>query len=108
MAQPAKKKRGRPRKHPAPVSETATVIIPLVEIVKRKRGRPRKNVKPTAKPKEKKDYYTLKIEDVEYWAYLTDRVIFKRAAHEYKRMLKANISPEIRWHKGGIVVVANS
>lgn len=107
--QPIKRKRGRPRKHPLPEPKPEAVVISVVETVKRKRGRPRKNPLPTTpavKPEVKKDYYVLAFEDIEMWAETTGKDMFKQAVNDYKKICKAKVSAEIRWHKDGITVVA--
>ncbi len=103
--EPVKRKRGRPRKYPL----VAVAQTPIVEEVKRKRGRPRKHPLPEAAPakvKVIKNYYVLSPDDVEMWAQTTDTDMFKQAWSDYKKMLKSKFSPEIRWQKDGIVVVA--
>jgi hypothetical protein len=99
-----KRKRGRPRKIPLPVETPA--VLPVVEIVKKKRGRPRKSLLADAPIKVKKDYYVLQVVDAEFFAFTTEREYFKQAVNDYKKLIKAKATPEIRWYLDKIEVVA--
>jgi hypothetical protein len=100
-----KRKRGRPRKNPLPI-EAPAVPLPVVEIAKKNRGRPRKILLATAPVKVKKDYYVLQVVDAEFFALTTEREYFKQSVNDYKKLIKAKATPEIRWYLDKIEVVA--
>lgn len=129
VEEPAKRKRGRPRKNvvsvvEAPVEVTKRPrgrprkIAQLIEHtpvqeeeppVKRGRGRPRKTLGVQITVRDsvpaKKNYINVAIEDLEFWAETTNRDVFKQVVTDYNKAKKSKANPEIRWYKNRIEIV---
>lgn len=105
LEEAVKRKRGRPRKNVISVAEAP------IEGIKRPRGRPKKVTQLINAPVQeetipvKRNYITVSIEDLEFWAETTNRDFFKQVVTNYNKAKKAKANPEVRWYKNRIEII---